>query len=65
MACLRVGVCLGVHGVEPMVGGDNLDIRVRHGCRPADRDVFLVADYKTLQGDEGTASILWVMGPDV
>jgi hypothetical protein len=65
MACPRMRVCLGVHCMEPMVGGDDFDSRVRHGCRLADHDVFLVADYKALRGDGGTASILWVMRPDL
>jgi hypothetical protein len=29
MAVLWVWVCLGVHGMEPMVGGDEFDSRVR------------------------------------
>ena len=65
MACLRVRVCLGVHGVEQMVGGDDFESRVRHGCRPADHDVFHVANYKTLRGDDGTDSIAWVVRLDI
>lgn len=48
MSCLRVRVCLGVYGVQPMVGGDDLDSRIRNGRRIADHDIFCVTDYETL-----------------
>lgn len=40
-----------------MVGEYDFNIRVRYGCRLADHDVFLVADYEILRGYEGTGAL--------
>jgi hypothetical protein len=65
MTCPRTGVCASVHGVEPVVGGNNFHSRISNGRRLTDHDIFFVADYKTLRGDACAASILWVMRSDV
>lgn len=62
--CLWVGVRLSIHRVEPVVIGDNFLGRVQHVCRLAHHDIFLVADYKTLQGDVSVAAASWEVRPD-
>lgn len=64
LAGLGIGVCAGIHGVEPVVSGDDADSRVRQCLHLAEHDIFLVAGYQALEGDTGTTSTPQVMGPN-
>lgn len=64
VVCLRVGVCISIHGVEPLVGGNDLNGRVHYGCRRADLDVVHVPGHETLPGDASIASVFQVVRYD-
>lgn len=65
VACLRVGVRLDIHGVQPLVRRVYFGTRNRHGIRAADLDVLLISDHKTLRGENVVISILDIMMSDV